>query len=205
MNTKPRQAATAVPVTLEEIDQVIRRGFRAMKPKVSKAPWGEVLYSLTPDDDEPQFEIRIQTSVFHGGQARGEGEDSIKVLAVNAKTHKPILRKVQRVHRTANWRDNLRSRIEEVLEEFESTRGERVEQKAREKVREEQEQLRKDQPREFASERERQIHMLTALAQSSSSNAGTFEDMLRRLRPGTLLSEKQLAWVEREYRYLSRR
>lgn len=191
-------AATFVQVSLEEMDKVIRRGFRAMDPKQSRSNWGEVLYELTPDDDDPETVIRIQTSIFQGAQARGEGEDSIRVTIINAKTGRPITGKYQRVHRTQNWKDNLRSRIEDAIEEVEDLGEERAKARDLARQREEQQKLLQDQPEKAQNERARQESLLRALAQSPSPKAQIFDDMLRRLRPGQLLSEKQLAWAESE-------
>ena len=181
-------AATSVPVTLEEMDKVIRRGFRAMHPKQSKASWGEVLYTLTPDDDDPQFVIRVQTSIFQGDMARGEGEDSMRVTLLNEKTNKPIAAAAARVHRTQNWKDNLRKRIEDAIETFEDMIEDRQKIKEREKVR---------------AERQRQGQMLDALAnqEERSGRPGPFSDMMNRMfsNKNMLLSPKQLAWVESTY------
>ena len=199
--TNRQAAATAVPVTLEEMDKLLRRGFRALKPRPEKTSWGEIVYLLTPDDEDPDSVIRVQTSIFHGQeQARGEGEDSIRVTIINTKSNRPIAGKQQRVHRTQNWKDNLRQRIEDAIETFEDIVEERAKAKQIGTVREEQEKFRQEQPQQAQSERDRQIAMLQALSTSRSSAASAFGDMLRWMRrPGALLSPKQLAWAEREY------
>ena len=200
MTPMQRLAAHAVPVTLPEIDQVIRRAFRATSPRVEKTSWGEVVYILTPDPEDPTNVIRVQTSVFEGQAARGEGEDSIRVVLMNTRTKRPIAGKEQRVHRVENWRDNLRKRIDDAIEKFEDLQEEREKAKQQGTVREEQQRFQQERPAEAQSERERQIAMLEALANSRSYSAGAFEDMLRWMRrPGSMLSPKQLAWAEREY------
>lgn len=195
---KRQGAATFVQVSLEEMDKVIRRGFRAMDPKVGRSSYGEVLYELTPDDEDPETIIRIQTSIFQGAQARGEGEDSIRVTIINAKSNRPITGKYQRVHRTQNWKDNLRSRIEDAIEEVEDLGEARAKARDIARQREEQQKLQQERPEEARSERDRQVALLQSLARSQSPKAGIFADMLSRLRPGQLLTDKQLAWAESE-------
>lgn len=193
-------AATSVPVSLEEMDKVIRRGFRALRPRVEVARWGEVVYLLTPDADDPDSVIRIQTSIMQGSQqARGEGEDSIRITLLNTRTNRPIAEKMQRVHRTQNWKDNLRQRIEDAMETFEEL-GE-----VRAKTKQAPAPAARPQPPADQSrtrdERQRQIMMLEALSRSRSYSANAFGDMLNWMqqRPGNFLSPKQLAWAEREY------
>jgi hypothetical protein len=200
-------AATAITVTIEEMDKVIQRGFRALHPRKETAPWGEILYILTPEEDEPHNVIRVQTSIFSGsGTARGEGEDSIRITIINTKTNKPIAGKMQRVHRVQNWKDNLRSRIEDAIEKFEELQEERAKAKALMEQREHQQTFQRERPQEAQSERVRQLQMLEALARSTSPNARAFEDMLGRLRRfGGLLTDRQLAWAEREYSRYGRR
>jgi len=202
MPAKARQgAATYVPVSLDEMDKVIRRGFRALRPRVEKSSWGEILYFLTPEDDEPENVIRIQTSIFDGSQARGEGEDSIRITIVNTKTKKPIAGKMQRVHRTQNWKDNLRSRIEDAVEEFETLKEDREKAKQMLTVREEQQKFVQENPDQAKEERKRQIAMLEFLSRSRSYNALKFNDMLTNyMRQRPLLTENQLRWVEKEYK-----
>ncbi len=200
-----RQAAHAVTVTLPEIDQLIRRAFRATKPRVEKSSWGEVIYILTPDAEDPTNVIQVQTSVFTGQAARGEGEDSMRVTLMNTKSKRPFAGREQRVHRVENWRDNLRKRIEDAIEKFEDLTKEREEARAKGTVREEQERFRQERPQEAKSEHDRQVAMLQALAVSRSRNSGIFADMLQRMRgPNALLSPKQLAWAEKEYAIFAR-
>ena len=141
MTLMQRLAAHAVPVTLPEIDQVIRRAFRATSPRVEKTSWGEVVYILTPDPEDPTNVIRVQTSVFQGQAARGEGEDSIRVVLMNTKTKRPIAGKEQRVHRVENWRDNLRKRIDDAIEKFEDLQEEREKAKQQGAGRQERERF----------------------------------------------------------------
>lgn len=198
-------AATFTQITMDDMDKAIRRGFRALSPRKEKSRWGEWVYILTPDDDEPNNVIKVQTSIFDGANARGEGEDSIRVTLINLKTDRPIAGKMQRVHRTMNWRDNLRSRIEDAIEIFEDSKEERQKSQQMTTVREEQKKYIENNPEQARSEQERQIEMLEALSRSRSPNASIFADMLQRLvRYKGLLSPKQLAWAEKEYQRFQR-
>ena len=136
-------AATAVPVLLSDMDKVIRRGFRALRPRVEKARWGETLYILTPDEEDPDSVIRVQTSIAWGQQeARSEGKDSIRIVIFNTKTNRPMAGKFPLIMRTQNWKDNLRSRIEDAIEKYEDLR----EQKTRGVVVKEEEEERDPEP-----------------------------------------------------------
>jgi hypothetical protein len=200
MTSMQRLAATAVPVTLEEVDQVIRRAYRAIKPRTGRLDTGEIVYYLTPDEEDPTNVIRVQTSVFRGGAAKGQGEDSFRVVLLNLKTDKPIAGKAARVHRVEGWRDNLRKRIDDAIETFEDLKEEREQARERARVREEQQRFQREHPQEALSELDRQIGILQALAKSRIPSAGVFADMLDRTQSRkTLLSPKQLAWAEREY------
>ena len=60
--------------------------------------------------------IRVYTSVSKlNGQGRRCGGDAIRVCAVNTLTNRGLV-KSRRVHRTQNWRDNLKSRVFEAIE-----------------------------------------------------------------------------------------
>lgn len=206
MFSMQRVAANAVPVSLSDMDRVIRRAFRATNPKAEKSRWGEIVYTLTPDTDDPTNVIRVQTSIFEGQQAREAGEDSIRITLMNTRTNRPIAGKVQRVHRVENWKDNLRKRIEEALETFEVIAEDREKARQQGTVREDQEKFRQERPQEAQSERDRQIAMLEALSVSRNYSAGAFQDMLNgwMRRPGALLTPKQLTWAEREFKTLRR-
>jgi len=194
-----KQGASAVTITIEEMDKLIRRSFRAFHPRKEKSNWGEVLYILTPDDEDPDSIIRVQTSIFEGRQhAQRTGEDSIKVVLFNTRTKRPIAEKQQRVHRTEGWKDNLRDRIETAIELFEDKAEERERQKQMGTAREEQKRLKEESPDVFDDQREGQIAMLKAV----EGEHPAFSDMLRQMYrfKDKLLSEKQLKWVESIYR-----
>lgn len=205
MTPMQRLSAHAVQVTLPEMDQVIRRAFRATNPQMEKTSWGEIVYILTPDDEDPTNVIRVQTSIFEGQTARGQGEDSMRVVLMNTKTKRPIAGKEQRIHRVEGWKDNLRKRISDAIEKFEDLKEEREKAKQQGAVREEQERFRQERPQEAQAERQRQIAMLEALSLANLSSSDAFANMLRYMRrPGQLLTDKQRAWAEREFARLRR-
>lgn len=163
-------AATSVPVHLEEMAKVINRGFRALKPRqIVSQRNGEILFILEPDIDQPQFIIKVQSSIMRGETvARESAEDSIRIVLLNKETDRPITGKFQRVHRTQNWKDNLRSRIEDAVEEFD----------------------------DMNTPRQQQLMMLDDLVAARIHPA--FVGMLQTLREARFftLTEKQAAWVE---------
>ncbi len=175
--TPSKRAATFVPVALEDMEKVINRGFRALRPKRVVSPYREYQYFLTPDLEQPQYVIRINSSIFAGSaEARDNGEDSIRIVLLDTKRDKPLMDgRYQRVHRTMNWRDNLRSRIEDALEEFEDKNENRQEQ----------------------------IKMLQALVKKDP-NAQPFIEMLENLTSGKhfMLTERQYMWVSSSYERL---
>ena len=68
----------------------------------------------------PRFIVKVYTSIpLEAARGRGCGEDAIRVCGV--RTNHPNTYegrgafKAARVHRTKNWRDNLRKRVEDAL------------------------------------------------------------------------------------------
>lgn len=109
--------ATFTPVSLDEMEKFIKRGFHALDPE-KKVVKGEIVFDLTI---EPGIVIRVWTSIHQGSQTGASvGSDAIRVQFYNAsKNHPMVPGKAPIVKRTQNWRDNLRERIEDVLEFFE--------------------------------------------------------------------------------------
>ena len=59
--------------------------------------------------------VRVYSSVSKcNGKGRGCGRDAIRVCAFRSDTDRGLVRS-RRVHRVAGWRDNLRSRVMDVL------------------------------------------------------------------------------------------
>lgn len=203
----------AVTVHLKEFDNLIRRNFRVLRPKVV-VDHNEICYDLTPEDDQPQFILRVRTTISRGDtESRGVGEDSIKIILIDQVTNKGITNKFRRVHRVSGWVNNVRKRIEEALEEFEDIEEERTKRIEMQKVRKEQDDARQQSPDEFKAERRRQGQMLDALAEAeaqgkfprvSPGTPGPFFNMRENMldNRNMLLTPKQLAWAEREYRQI---
>lgn len=65
----------------------------------------------------PHILVKIYTGIKkESGASRSVGKDAIRVCAVNLATDRGWI-KAKRVHRTQNWRDNLKGRIIQVISE----------------------------------------------------------------------------------------
>jgi len=113
---KKAMAATYTEVTLEEMGKYLFRAFRALKPQKG-ALRGENIYDLflTPD-----IGIRVWSSISeHGTSGADVGADAIRVQFYNFKKQRPMLTgKAPIVKRTQGWKDNLKDRIEDIMEMF---------------------------------------------------------------------------------------
>ena len=106
------------PVTLEEIRSFILRAFRALRPTQAYARDGDICYDLHLSEG---ISVRVNTSVSRGReQAKGKGQDAIRVMLFNFSTGFPTRAGEDWpiVKRTQNWRDNLRERIEDEIETY---------------------------------------------------------------------------------------
>lgn len=113
-------AATFTQITLEEIDVYLKRAFRALRPKPGPVVRGEVTRVLTLSD---KVFIRIYTSVGQGSDmAAGEGADAIRV-GLFGPTRPLLAGKLPIVKRTQGWRDNLRERVEDMMELYDDREG----------------------------------------------------------------------------------
>lgn len=210
--TTTRTAAVQpATITKDDMAKVIRRSFRAMDPDEGVFA-GEIFYDLTLEEDSPVV-VRVMTSVSNSrGTSYGVGEDAIRVgLAARGGKNLMVLITVKRIQTvdkngkvTPTWQDNLRARIEDCIENYHEK-----EEYWRRRAGEVSPQPAAPAPGPAPqpapppgpaprSERDRQVALLQALARSQSPKADIFADMLRRLRPGALLSDKQLAWAESE-------
>lgn len=109
-------AATFTPITLTDLKKSLKRSFSSMPFKES-ADRGEIVLDL---EITGNVGVRVFTSVGKGREdAAGHGEDAIRVLMWNLHKKRPIKQgKAVAVKRTQNWRDTLRRRVEDVLEEY---------------------------------------------------------------------------------------
>lgn len=110
-------AATYVDVSLEEMDQYLRRAFRVMRPKQGIFG-GMYYYDLKLSD---KVGVRVFTSIqARTGMGKGRGESAFRVgLCLLGsrfldKGKQPIAK------RTQNWRDNVRNRIEDAIEKYDN-------------------------------------------------------------------------------------
>ena len=113
-------AAKYMHISLEEMQKFLFRGFRALDPVVFKLQ-GEVAVDLALNDAKT-LGIRVWTSIpadsTHGAAV---GADAIRIQFFNFKNGHPMERgKAPIVKRTQNWRDNLKDRIEDVVEKYDS-------------------------------------------------------------------------------------
>lgn len=113
-------AATYTEITVEEMDQFLKRGFRALRPRQGNDR-GEIYYDLTLSD---HVLIRVWTSI-HPKRGTGAeiGTDAIRVQLLGKKSQRPLLAKaitkIPIVKRTQGWRNSLQERIEDVYELYE--------------------------------------------------------------------------------------
>lgn len=113
-------AATSTPISIEEFEQFIKRAFRALKPKAS-AYRGERTFELYLNDSKT-IGIRVLTSIgVSSGMSAPEGSDAIRVGLMNFKKGFSLMEGKQPiVKRTQGWKDNLKDRIEDFVEAYES-------------------------------------------------------------------------------------
>jgi hypothetical protein len=109
-------AATYTEVTLSEMETYIHRAFHALHPRKS-AIRGEVVLDLFLSQNAG---VRVWTSISERGTSgAGVGEDAIRVQLYSFAKGKPLKPgKAPIVKRTQGWRDSLRERIEDCMEDY---------------------------------------------------------------------------------------
>lgn len=109
-------SAQYTQISLTEMDQFLKRGFRSLRPKRIDVR-GEVAFELYLND-ESTVAIRVLTSIPRGSEyAAAEGADAIRVGFFTSKKGHPLIPGKQPiVKRTQGWRDNLKDRIEDYME-----------------------------------------------------------------------------------------
>ena len=121
MTEVKQSAATFTDIGIEDIRKFLKGAFHALEPHESTTTSGEVTIDLALSDD---VAIKVFTSVHVGReQAAGVGADAIRVgLYRRGRPLKsgswPI------VKRTQGWKENLRERVEDMMEVYDS--GEQV-------------------------------------------------------------------------------
>lgn len=109
-------AAQYTVVSAEDMEKFLKRGFRALSPKVH-AIRGETVVDLFINEQQT-IGVRVWTSIADGGsQGADVGADAIRVQFYNFASGRPMVPgKAPIVKRTQGWRDNLKDRIEDCLE-----------------------------------------------------------------------------------------
>lgn len=115
-------AATYTEITLEEVETFLRRAFRVLKP-TKTAIRGEVVFDLFMSQ---KAGIRVWTSISqHATSGAGVGADAIRVQLYSFMKGRPLMPgKAPIVKRTQGWRDNLKERIEDYIEAYDSKEDE---------------------------------------------------------------------------------
>jgi len=108
--------ANYVHITEEEFDRFMRSNLFL---HINEDAPGEKIYAFMWGDGD--YALKIYSSIVPGNGGRGVGADAIRVvLMVKTKDDKGIhmrpVWKGKRVHRVANWKNNLQQRIDEGLE-----------------------------------------------------------------------------------------
>ena len=108
-------ASSYVEITFEEMHQRLRRD-KGWEQLVDYS--GEYVFGWRIPS-KPELLIKVYTSIKKkDAVGRGVGQDAIRVVCVAYKGDKtqPVV-KTKRVNRTTNWRDNLRDRVTETMNE----------------------------------------------------------------------------------------
>ena len=104
--------ATYVTITEMEMDTL----FKAEKNWSKHIEGGEYVYHFTPKKS-PDVTIKVFSSVTPNGVSRKCGRDAVRVVAVNNKTNRGII-KNGRVNRTANWEERVKTKVLETIEKI---------------------------------------------------------------------------------------
>lgn len=114
MSTVKRGAATYTEVSIQDMENFVKRAFRALNPKKDVLR-GEIVFDLFLSDKSG---IRVWTSIpAHGTTGADVGADAIRVQFYNFAKQRPMLTgKAPIVKRTQGWRDSLKDRIEDIME-----------------------------------------------------------------------------------------
>lgn len=111
-------AAQFTELTLDEMESFLKRAFRVLRPK-KQAIRGEIVFDLAVG---PTTVIRVWTSVPQfGTTGAGHGADAIRIQLYSMAKNRPLVPgKAPIVKRTQGWRDNLKDRIEDYMELYDS-------------------------------------------------------------------------------------
>lgn len=115
---KKAMAVTRADVTLEDMENFLKRAFHALHPKKG-ALKGEIIYDLFLSH---KVGIRVWTSIGeHQTVSAPTGADAIRVQLYNYEKNRPMMPgKAPIVKRTQGWKDNLQDRIEDYMEAYDA-------------------------------------------------------------------------------------
>ena len=102
------------PITITEMENfLIPKGFQ----KINLPNTDEVVFGKRVDTTIP-LSVRVYSGINPTGESRKNGEDAIRVNIFTKKQDGTLTKVVsaKRVHRVEGWKNNLTTRIEEVLE-----------------------------------------------------------------------------------------
>jgi hypothetical protein len=110
-------AAQFTEVSLDDMRTFLKRAFHALEPQKDEINRGEIVISLPLSD---RVSVKVFTSVHHGAeQAAGVGDDAIRVGLY--RDGRPLKSgKWPIVKRTQGWKENLRERVEDMMEKADS-------------------------------------------------------------------------------------
>ena len=119
---KSAMAAAYTAITLEDMETFLKRAFRVLKPTKSVQK-GEIVFDLYLSNTTG---VRVWTSIGqHGTTGAGVGDDAIRVQFYSFAKNRPLMPgKAPIVKRTQGWRDNLKDRVEDYMERYDSKEAE---------------------------------------------------------------------------------
>ena len=117
MTTVVGMAAQFTDISLDEMRTFLKRAFHALEPQREENVRGEVVINLPLSE---RVMIKVFTSISAGReQAAGVGADAIRVGLY--RDGRPLKSgKWPIVKRTQGWKDNLRERVEDMMEKADS-------------------------------------------------------------------------------------
>lgn len=112
-------AAQFTNITADDMLKFLNRAFHALHPSRPFNKNDEMVVDLALNDAKT-IGIRVWTSIRSGAERASEvGTDAIRVQFYNFAKNKPMLTgKTPIVKRTQNWRDNLKDRIIDIMEQY---------------------------------------------------------------------------------------
>lgn len=118
MTQKSAMAAEYTQVSMKDMETFLKRAFRILKPTLG-VERGEQYFMLKLS---PSTGIRVLTSIGSGREiGAGVGQDAIRVQLFSTRKNKPLKPgKAPIVKRTQNWRDSLKDRVEDAMDDYDA-------------------------------------------------------------------------------------